>query len=110
MSDEAAQLVKVPMELIEQVLLKFQAASLDQWKAEITALRKQLKDCSTAFDRQQEMLDRNAGKIAALRLDAERYGRAKRFLQYGKGTLDARGTDSAAFDALIDALPKEEGK
>jgi hypothetical protein len=48
---------------------------------------------------------------AALRFDAERYGRVKQFLQHGNGsTLDARGTDSAAFDALIDALPKEEGK
>ena len=64
MSDEAAQLVKVPIELIEQVLLKFQAASLDQWKAEITALRKQLKACSSAFDRQQEALDRNTEQIA----------------------------------------------
>ena len=74
------------------------------------SLREQLKDCSAAFDRQQQQLDRNAEQIAALRKDAERYGRAKRFLQYGNGTLDARGTDSAAFDVLIDALPKEEGK
>ena len=85
-------------------------AVFDELMVEITSLREQLKDCSAAFDRQQEQLDRNAERIAGLRLDAERYGRAKRFLQYGKGTLDARGTDSAEFDALIDALPKEEGK
>jgi hypothetical protein len=79
--------------------------------SEIAALREQLKDCSAAFDRQQEMLDRNAEQIAALRFDAERYGRVKQFLQHGNGsTLDARGTDSATFDALIDALPKEERK
>ena len=29
------------------------------------SLREQLKDCSAAFDRQQEMLDRNAEQIAA---------------------------------------------
>ena len=85
-------------------------AVFDELMVEITSLREQLKDCSAAFDRQQEQLDRNAERIAGLRLDAERYGRAKRFLQYGKGTLDARGTDSAEFDALIDALPKEEVK
>ena len=85
-------------------------AVFDELMVEITSLREQLKDCSAAFDRQQEQLDRNAERIAGLRLDAERYGRAKRFLQYGNGTLDARGTDSAEFDALIDALPKEEGK
>ena len=57
-----------------------------------------------------DMLSQIDEELPALRKDAERYGRAKRFLQYGNGTLDARGTDSAAFDALIDALPKEEGK
>ncbi|CAB4166323.1 hypothetical protein UFOVP1025_6 [uncultured Caudovirales phage] len=31
------------------------------------SLREQLKDCSSAFDRQQEMLDRNAEQIATLR-------------------------------------------
>lgn len=30
-------------------------------------LREQLKDCSSAFDRQQEQLDRNAEQIATLR-------------------------------------------
>ena len=74
------------------------------------SLERELSTCSAKFDLQQQQLDRNAEQIAALRKDAERYGRAKRFLQYGKGTLDARGTDSAEFDALIDALPKEEGK
>ena len=33
-------------------------------------LREQLKDCSAAFDRQQEQLDRNAEQLAALRKDA----------------------------------------
>lgn len=33
----------------------------------ILALREQLKDCSAAFDRQQEQLDRNAEQIAILR-------------------------------------------
>jgi predicted nucleic acid-binding Zn-ribbon protein len=33
----------------------------------ITDLREQLKDCSAAFDRQQEQLDRNAEQLAALR-------------------------------------------
>lgn len=47
-------------------------------------------------------------ELAALREDAERYGRAKQFLQHGNGTLDARGTNSATFDALIDALPHDE--
>jgi hypothetical protein len=77
----------------------------------IETLREQLKDCSAVVDRQQVALDRNTEQIAILRFDAERYGRVKQFLQHGNGsTLDARGTDSAAFDALIDALPKEEGK
>ena len=42
-------------------------AVYDELEKEITALREQLKDCSAAFDRQQEMLDRNAEQIAALR-------------------------------------------
>ena len=33
----------------------------------ITTLREQLKDCSAVVDRQQEMLDRNAEQLAALR-------------------------------------------
>ena len=33
---------------------------------------KELANCSAAFDRQQEQLDRNAEQIAALRKDAER--------------------------------------
>ena len=33
------------------------------------SLREQLKDCSAAFDRQQEMLDRNAEQLAALRAE-----------------------------------------
>ena len=61
-------------------------------------------------DGKSEKFDELMEEIVALRKDAERYGRAKRFLQYGNGTLDARGMDSAAFDALIDALPKENGK
>lgn len=59
--------------------------------------------CVTQFEALQK-------ENAALRLDAERYGRVKQFLQHGNGTLDARGTDNAAFDALIDALAKEERK
>ena len=39
----------------------------DELMEEIVALREQLKDCSSAFDRQQEQLDRNAEQIAALR-------------------------------------------
>lgn len=43
-----------------------------QLERELTALRQQLKDCSAAFDRQQEMLDRNAEQLAAkqARIDA----------------------------------------
>jgi len=39
---------------------------------ENAALREQLKDCSAAFDRQQEMLDRNAEQLASkqARIDA----------------------------------------
>lgn len=36
----------------------------------IETLREQLKDCSAAFDKQQEALDRNAEQLAALRKDA----------------------------------------
>ena len=39
----------------------------DELMEEIVTLREKLKDCSAAFDRQQEMLDRNAEQIAALR-------------------------------------------
>ena len=42
-------------------------AVYDELEKEITALREQLKDCSAAFDRQQEMLDRSAEQIATLR-------------------------------------------
>ena len=42
----------------------------DELMEEIVALREQLKDCSSAFDRQQQQLDRNAEQLAALRLDA----------------------------------------
>ena len=41
-------------------------AVYDELEKEITALREQLKDCSAAFDRQQEMLDRSAEQIATL--------------------------------------------
>ena len=34
------------------------------------SLREQLKECSSAFDRQQQQLDRNAEQLAALRKDA----------------------------------------
>ena len=42
-------------------------------KEENATLREQLKECSAAFDRQQEQLDRNAEQNAALQKDAERY-------------------------------------
>ena len=45
-------------------------AVYDELEKEITALREQLKDCSSAFDRQQQQLDRNAEQLAALRKDA----------------------------------------
>ena len=38
----------------------------DELMEEIVSLREQLKDCSAAFDRQQEQLDRNAEQNAAL--------------------------------------------
>lgn len=38
-----------------------------QLERELTALREELKDCSAQFDRQQEMLDKNAEQIATLR-------------------------------------------
>jgi len=43
-------------------------SEIDLWQPLYTeaALREQLKDCSAAFDRQQEMLDRNAEQIAVL--------------------------------------------
>ena len=40
------------------------------------SLREQLKDCSAAFDRQQEMLDRNTEQIAALREHIARMGKS----------------------------------
>ena len=40
---------------------------IESLKKENAALREQLKDCSAAFDRQQEQLDRNAEQIATLR-------------------------------------------
>ena len=39
----------------------------DELMEEIVSLREQLKECSAAFDRQQEQLDRNAEQIATLR-------------------------------------------
>ena len=36
-------------------------------KVDLAALREQLKECSAAFDRQQQQLDRNAEQNAALR-------------------------------------------
>ena len=39
----------------------------DELMEEIASLREQLKECSAAFDKQQEQLDRNAGQIATLR-------------------------------------------
>jgi hypothetical protein len=69
----------------------------------IEILREQLKDCSAAFDRQQEMLDRNAEQIAALRLDAERY----RWLRDNWLT---GGFHGVKFDTAIDAAMKEKRK
>ena len=40
-----------------------------QLERELTALREELKDCSAQFDRQQEMLDKNAEQIATLRAE-----------------------------------------
>ena len=42
----------------------------DELMEEIVSLREQLKECSSAFDRQQQQLDRNAEQLAALRKDA----------------------------------------
>lgn len=45
----------------------------DELMEEIVTLREQLKDCSAAFDKQQEQLDRNAEQNAALRKNVEKY-------------------------------------
>ena len=106
-------------------------AVFDELMVEITSLREQLKDCSAAFDRQQEQLDRNAERIAGLRLDAERYRwlRARPVedcttprIEVNAWTCNVNddGVDDSvnegdvlageALDAAIDAAMKEEGK
>ena len=45
----------------------------DELMEEIVTLQEQLKDCSAAFDKQQEQLDRNAEQNAALRKNVEKY-------------------------------------
>ena len=65
------------------------------------SLREQLKDCSAAFDRQQEMLDRNAEQIATLR----------DVLSQLIDVHDAMGGKcGSARIAAEEALAKEEGK
>ena len=68
---------------------------------ENAALREQLKDCSAAFDRQQEMLDRNAEQNAALR-DA-----LSRLIEVHDAMGGKCGTARIAAE---EALAKEEGK
>ena len=64
-------------------------------------LREQLKDCSAAFDRQQEMLDRNAEQIATLREALSRLIEVH----------DAMGGMCSPERILAEAaLAKEEGK
>ena len=91
----------------------------------------ELAACSAAFDRQQEQLDRNAERIAGLRLDAERYRwlRARPVedcttprIEVNAWTCNVNddGVDDSvnegdvlageALDAAIDAAMKEEGK
>lgn len=73
----------------------------DELMVEITTLREQLKDCSSAFDRQQEMLDRNAEQIATLREALSRLIEVH----------DAMGGMCSPERILAEAaLAKEEGK
>lgn len=55
------------LETETQLLLDGNKIASRGHREEVAALREQLKDCSAAFDRQQEQLDRNAEQIATLR-------------------------------------------
>ena len=68
--------------------------------SEIAAMREQLKDCSAAFDRQQEALDRNADQITTLR-DA-----LSRLVEVH----DAMGGMCSPERILAEEALKEEGK
>ena len=68
---------------------------------------RELAACSAQFDRQQEMLDRNAEQNAALRLDAERYAYLVGGCRFAE--TDACWGTKESLDAAIDAA-KEEGK
>ena len=70
-------------------------------RAENAALREQLTDCSAAFERQQEQLDRNAEQIATLREALSRLIEVH----------DAMGGMCSPERILAEAaLAKEEGK
>ena len=81
----------------------------DELMVEITTLREQLKDCSAAFDKQQEQLDRNAEQIAALRgllgraAVAVKWGINDEYDQHAKGA-------AAVLLQEINAALKENGK
>ena len=86
-------------------------AVFDELMVEITSLREQLKDCSAAFDRQQEQLDRNAERIAGLReqLKQVEAGYATRNDEV-TGLLGMNAELREQLAAAIDAAMKEEGK
>ena len=52
---------------IEHEAYRLENEEKERVQAENAALQEQLKECSAAFDKQQEQLDRNAERIAALR-------------------------------------------
>jgi len=96
-------------------------------KGENAALRVQLKDtigqwlgyatdCSAAFDRQQEMLDRNAEQIAVLcnllsEAEAERHKVVAAFAHLQSFVSgDLQEHDAAEVASMINAALKEEGK
>lgn len=70
---------------------------------ENVVLREQLKDCSAAFDRQQEQLDRNTEQIAALHQDASSKWA---FLEW-RDRAEKAEAKNAAKQARIDALMLE---
>jgi predicted nuclease with TOPRIM domain len=79
-------------------------------EAENATLREQLKDCSAVVDRQQEMLDRNAEQIAALR---EQIKWVLHELKTAADRLtDCQQTTISARDCIgrVEAAMKEEGK
>ena len=89
---------------------------IDLWQPLYTeaAMREQLKDCSAAFDRQQEQLDRNAEQLAALRkqlagITEDRLESHRRWDTFAvSGNLQEH--DAAEVASLINAALKEEGK